>query len=112
MKPVERNSPNNGDCLTWDDGKPLTTSEGKAWWAGWEEGNADGIADMEDVMRDEIDRLKKEVEWHEEENNRLRAMLHDVNGALWCWSPTSDFGVKFRDELMDKINSVLGEGKE
>ena len=63
-------------------------------------------------MEDVVERLKKEVEWHEEENNRLRAMLHDVNGALWCWSPTSDFGIKFREELMDKINAALGEGKE
>jgi len=59
MKPVERNSPNNGDCLTWDDGTPLTTNEGKAWWSGWEEGNADGIADMQDVMREEIERLRE-----------------------------------------------------
>lgn len=59
MKPVERNSPNNGDCLAWDDGTPLTTNEGKAWWSGWEEGNADGIADMQDVMREEIERLRE-----------------------------------------------------
>ena len=58
MKPVKKESPNDGVGLTWDDGKPLTTSEGKAWWAGWEEGNEDGRADMEEEMRDEIERLR------------------------------------------------------
>ncbi len=59
MKPVERDSPNDGEGLTWDDGKPLTKREGQAWWAGWEEGHTDGSADMQDVMRDEIERLRE-----------------------------------------------------
>lgn len=59
MKPVKKESPNDGVGLTWDDGTPLTTSEGKAWWAGWEEGNDDGRADMEEEMRDEIERLRE-----------------------------------------------------
>ena len=59
MKPVEKESPNDGVGLTWDDGTPLTTSEGKAWWAGWEEGNDDGRADMEEELRGEIEGLRE-----------------------------------------------------
>lgn len=61
MKPVEKESTNDGACLIWDDGTPLTTSEGKAWWAGWEEGNDDGRVDMEEDMRGEIERLREEL---------------------------------------------------
>jgi hypothetical protein len=59
MKPVERDSPNDGEGLTWDDGKPLTKREGQAWWAGWEEGHSDGCAGMHEEMRFEIERLRE-----------------------------------------------------
>lgn len=58
MKPVDRDSPNDGEGLTWDDGKPLTKREGQAWWAGWEEGHSDGCAGMHDEMRFEIEQLR------------------------------------------------------
>jgi len=59
MKPVDRDSPNDGEGLTWDDGKPLTKREGQAWWAGWEEGHSDGCAGMHEEMRFEIERLRE-----------------------------------------------------
>ncbi len=94
MKPVERNSPNNGDCLTWDDGTPLTTSEGKAWWAGWEEGNEDGRADVEEELCDEI--------------KRLREALHEIANLDGANIPN---GAVFSIAI-DIAQSALGEWSE
>lgn len=64
-----------------------------------------------DSLKEEIERLKKEVEWHEEENHRLRDLLHDVSGALFCWEPVSEHGVKHKEELTAKLDAMFGEGK-
>jgi hypothetical protein len=81
MKPVERNSPNNGIGLTWDDGKLLTTSEGKAWWAGWEEGNEDGRADMEEELRGEIERLRDALRQIKEKQFQSYGLIDAVSIA-------------------------------
>ena len=96
MKPVKKESPNDGVGLTWDDGAPLTTREGKAWWAGWNEGNIDGRADALDEMRDEIERLRK--------------ALRDIacaEGTCGC-----AIGGFKRDDCFHGIaRAALGEGK-
>ena len=67
------------DDVRWDDGKPTVTDY--VW------GRDNQTASLIRAYKDEIERLRAEVAWHEEENHRLRAALHKI--AEWDLTGTA-----------------------
>lgn len=60
---------------------------------------------------DEVKRLKKEVERHEEENNRLRAALNEIEQHLRI-IPNLDVGIpKIGIRMWEITRAALGEDK-
>lgn len=42
---------------------------------------------------------------------RLRFLLHEARGAIFCWNPVSEAGNKMQEEIINAIDAEL-EGKE
>lgn len=56
-----------------------------------------------------VEVLVKDLASIADEIERLRFLLHEARGAIFCWNPVSEAGNKMQEEILNAIDAELEE---